>query len=350
MIHQLNEQFIFTAQAGSGGYALTELAERGLKPTEMKWLDQGVGLARAAGGFLHLAQVFRDRPPIFIRHICPAQMEIQMEGSAADLEILARSALALFRGVQTPGSFSVQTVSLGESERSYKRFEVNSAVSEALKNLSPLDVKHPEWIVSIVQVKSRAYLGVSRARDNLSAWAGGARRFAREENQVSRAEFKLMEALETFGVALPQEGLALDFGAAPGGWTRVLRGYGMKVVAIDPALLDERVVSDPGVTHFQGTTQEYMRDGQKCDVIVNDMRMDALLSCQIMGEAAGILNAGGFAIMTLKLPHDNQLKHVRRAMDQLAIWYDIPCARQLFHNRSEVTVLLRPKKRDFMAE
>ena len=88
-----------------------------------------------------------------------------------------------------------------------------------------------------------------------------------------------------------------------------------------------------------------MRQGERCDVIVNDMRMDAMLSCQIMGEAAEILKPEGLAIMTLKLPHENQQRNARRAMDLLSKWYEIPFARQLFHNRSEVTVLLRPKRR-----
>ncbi|HIS99240.1 MAG TPA: methyltransferase domain-containing protein [Candidatus Faecaligallichristensenella faecipullorum] len=345
MIHQLNEGFIFTTQAASEGYGLNEMSERGLGISDLTRLDQGIGLARTPGGFQRLAQAFRDHPPVFIRHICPAQMEIGLTGNDQDLETLGKAARALFKGVQTPKSFSVQTVFWGEGERPYKRFELNGAVSDRLMDLSPLDVKNPEWIVSIVQGPSSAYLGVSRAKDNLSAWAGGARRFAKEPDQVSRAEFKLMEAVEAFSVALPPSGLALDFGAAPGGWTRVLRGYGLRVVAIDPAMLDPRVAQDPGVTHFKGTTQEYMRQGERCDVIVNDMRMDAMLSCQIMGEAAEILKPEGLAIMTLKLPHENQQRNVRRAMDLLSKWYEIPFARQLFHNRSEVTVLLRPKRR-----
>lgn len=344
MIHQINEGFIFTTQATSGGYGLNEMSERGMKPMDLIWLDQGVGMARTPGGFARLARVFAEHPPVFIRHVCPAQIEIALTGDSQDLETLSHAARALFKGVQTPKSFSVQTVFLGEGERPYKRFEVNGAVSAALEDLSPLDVKRPEWIVSIVQNAKSAYLGVSRAKDNLSAWAGGARRFAKEPDQVSRAEFKLMEALETFNLSLPQEGLALDFGAAPGGWTKVLRGHGMKVVAIDPALLDPRVAQDPGVIHFRGTTQEYMRDGETCDVIVNDMRMDAVLSAQIMGEAARILKPDGFAVMTLKLPHENQQKNARHVLELLSKWYSIPLARQLFHNRSEITVLLRPRK------
>jgi hypothetical protein len=46
----------------------------------------------------------------------------------------------------------------------------------------------------------------------LSDWAGGVRRFAREEGQLSRSEFKLLEAFEVFDISVPQKGLALDLG------------------------------------------------------------------------------------------------------------------------------------------
>lgn len=52
------------------------------------------------------------------------------------------------------------------------------------------------------------------------------------------AEFKLLEALEVFGIVLPSHGVALDLAAAPGGWTRVLRRAGEYVTAIDPGELD----------------------------------------------------------------------------------------------------------------
>ena len=58
------------------------------------------------------------------------------------------------------------------------------------------------------------------------------RRFAREEGQVSRAEFKLLEAIELFGVAVREHGVALDLGASPGGWTRVLRRLGPRFVVL----------------------------------------------------------------------------------------------------------------------
>ena len=64
-------------------------------------------------------------------------------------------------------------------------------------------------------------------------------------------------------------------GAAPGGWTRVLRQHGLKVTAVDPAELDPRLRTDRGVTRVRKTIQEYLPGAPRFDVIVNDMRMDA---------------------------------------------------------------------------
>ncbi len=66
-------------------------------------------------------------------------------------------------------------------------------------------MRHPVQVVSVVLAPDEAFLGVSRAIDNLSDWAGGARRFRRDPDQISRAEFKLLEALEVFALDRPRK-------------------------------------------------------------------------------------------------------------------------------------------------
>jgi 23S rRNA (cytidine2498-2'-O)-methyltransferase len=176
----------------------------------------------------------------------------------------------------------------------------------------------------------------------VSDWAGGVRRFKREEGQISRAEFKLLEAMESFGLSLQAGDAALDLGAAPGGWTRVLRKYGMNVVAVDPAVLDARLASDVTVTHVREVAQSYLsKTDEQFDVILNDMRMDARDSAQIMVKAARNLKASGWALLTLKLPKKRMVSFYTSALAVMRESYDVIGARQLFHNRSEVTVALK---------
>ncbi len=169
------------------------------------------------------------------------------------------------------------------------------------------------------------------------------RRFAREDGQISRAEFKLLEALEVFQLVLPPRGVALDLGASPGGWTRVLRQLGQYVTAVDPGALDPRLAGDPQVRHKRMTAEEFLRsEPEAFDLIVNDMRMDARDSARLMGSYAPLLRRHGYALMTLKLPESNQERILEHAFKLLRQSYRVEGARQLFHNRSEVTVWLRP--------
>jgi 23S rRNA (cytidine2498-2'-O)-methyltransferase len=157
----------------------------------------------------------------------------------------------------------------------------------------------------------------------------------------------LLEALEVFGVTLPSQGLALDLGAAPGGWTRMLLEAGMRVVAVDPAKLDARLARQPHVEHYRGYAEEYLEEAikrrRKFNVITNDMRMDAREAARLLVEASACLLSEGFIISVLKLPHATSeidpLKNLSEALRVLDRHFGIVQARQLFHNRQEVTVL-----------
>jgi 23S rRNA (cytidine2498-2'-O)-methyltransferase len=300
---------------------------------------------------------------------------VALAGEAWDVEHLAAVAAKRPELVtaQVDGSrpFSVQSRVLAEGP--YKPFDLNQALSQVVVDATgaALDVRSPEQVVSLAVallplewageaarlgltvVAPRgsntglfALLGVSPVAQNLSAWAGGMRRFAREDGQVSRSEFKLLEAIELFGIQLPERGVALDLGASPGGWTRVLRNLGQYVTAVDPGELDPRVSADPGVRHKRLTAEEYLRsEPDRFDIIVNDMRMDARDSARLMLRFAPLLYAHGLALMTLKLPQEQRAPIVEHALTLLRGGYDVVGARQLFHNRSEITVVLKPKAR-----
>jgi 23S rRNA (cytidine2498-2'-O)-methyltransferase len=212
-----------------------------------------------------------------------------------------------------------------------------------------MDCRWPQQVVSILCTPTTAYVGVSATEDNRSAWPGGKHRFKRDDDQVSRAEFKLLEAMSVFGFEFPAKGRALDIGASPGGWTRVLAARGLEVDAVDPGDLDPRLRNQRGVRHFRRRIQEYSPKGKEFAAIVNDMKMDARDSVEIMLGFAPYLAAEGTAVMTLKLPKmggsataaRKMLDMLREDLERLATGYEVIGARQLYHNRSEVTVALR---------
>ncbi|MBX3061042.1 MAG: 50S rRNA methyltransferase [Anaerolineae bacterium] len=304
--------------------------------------------AVTAVNFFTLAEQWRQQPPIFARHICPVHLVLPVAGLAADVPLLAEvvgADMAAWLDAELP--FSVQTRLLADMP--YKPFDVNTAVAHTLQQQSPapLDVRQPGQILSIVVTAEAAYAGISLAVHNVSDWAGGMHRFARQPAQISRAEFKLLEALAVFHMDLPAGGVALDLGAAPGGWTRILRQKGQFVTAVDPAALHPSLSPDKNVRHLRLTAETYLQQPpDRFDVIVNDMRLDARYSAELMAAYAPYLHRHGCALMTLKLPEGDGPGGSRQAIIEqsrviLNLAYTIAGARQLFHNRSEITLYLK---------
>lgn len=350
--------FVFTTAPQSAIAGLNELRRRDAGIRLVRWLAPGVGLVRMdgagsdwsasvgaaeSGDFAALADRLRTAPPIFVRHVCPAQASVDIDGGRSDLKRLGGALDGLLPRTKRDVPAAVQArLPAAPDSLAYSRFDVHETLAGVLERAGmPLDVRRPGQVVSVLLANGCGYVGISATSDNLSGWAGGERRFAREEGQISRAEFKLMEAVEVFGLHLPLQGAALDLGAAPGGWTRVLRRHGLRVVAVDPADLHPSLADDPGITHERMTAQQYLRCAESFAVVVNDMKMDAGASCDLMNLAATRLLPSALAVMTLKLPQNNQETMARMALRKLETHYRILGARQLFHNRSEVTVALQ---------
>ena len=306
-----------------------------------------------------LRQVKQQRP-IFVRHLAPVQAVIHLSNTENDIGDLALAIanLPTFTLLERGQRFAVQTRLLqtdmetdraGSSKHAYSSGHVNQllAVAIAEETGAVESIKKPQVVVSILCTLEKAYLGISLTTDNLSDWPGGARHFAHLSEQISRAEFKLLEALEVFGVTLPSQGSALDLGSAPGGWTRILLEAGMQVVAVDPAKLDERLSKQPRLEHYRGYAEDYLEEAikrrRKFNVITNDMRMDAREAARLLVQASACLPNDGFIISVLKLPHEtyeiDPLKNLNEALKLLQRHFAIVQARQLFHNRQEVTVL-----------
>jgi len=338
-------RLLFTAQRGSRALACDELLSAMQNATHEAWLSPEVGVLRYDGSWRNAVRALQIAPPLLTRHVCPGEIILPLARHPQDVEDLVEAAAVLAEGLDRARPFSVQTRLLGEGDWPYGRYELNEALSQDwVARGGRLDVRKPAQVLSLNVTPEPAYLGLSWAADNLSNWAGGEQRFRRERGQISRAEFKLLEALAVFRVTLPSGGLALDLGAAPGGWTRVALHQGMRVVAVDPADLHPSLGQHPQVEHAPIVAQRFLsEDSRRFDLLLNDMRMDARGSCEVMMRAYDHLAEGGTAIMTVKLPQTHQARIAQRALSELTRRYALIGARQLFHNRSEITVaLMRP--------
>lgn len=359
-------QFIFSADPEFFATALAELKQVDSQLQLLQKLNPGVGLVESQLDELSFFTILELAQPVFVRHIFPVQATLHLENDEGDPE---RIAVAVVRSpgvklIKKNAAFAAQvrllhslpeeateTTLAPTDKRPYTPFAVKEKIVELVvaKSRGVENIKEPRIVISVVCVGDEAYFGVSKPEQNLSSWPGGERRFARLPEMVSRAEFKLLEALETFGVALPESGTALDLGAAPGGWTRLLLENGLRVVAVDPANLHSSLEGQPRLEHFRGYTENYLELARShrriFDVICNDMRMDARQAAQLMLQASDFLSPKGFALTSLKLPHEtarmHPLKIMNEALEIMGRGYSEVRARQLFHNRQEVTVFLR---------
>lgn len=350
---------LITAQAEFLDSALRELKRLEQRLRSVKMLTPEIALC-SVPDVLAFTRLVAEERPTFARHLAPVQAIIQLQNTDEDLERLAISLAELptFPMLERGQHFAVQTRLVqseeSSSKRSYSGGKVNQLLAEAIVEETGAveDIKKPQIVVSLLCTQEKAYIGISLAHYNLSAWPGGMRHFAQTSEQISRAEFKLLEALETFGVTLPEHGRVLDLGAAPGGWTRLMLEAGLQVIAVDPAKLDPRLVHSPRLAHYRGYAEDYLAEiehqRQQFDMIAGDMRMDARDAARLLIQARTHLRRDGFILSTLKLPHAtasiDPLRNLREALSLLSRAFDIVQARQLFHNRQEVTIIAaRPR-------
>jgi 23S rRNA (cytidine2498-2'-O)-methyltransferase len=337
-------KLIFTTDASSNQMALNEMNSFLENNSFAGWLDGGIGVFDLQTAFAEVAKLFIKNQAMFVRHICPADFELEIKKDVNDIKQILDHKRDLMDKLDKKKTFSIQTRLVSDTSFPYKASDINKKLADALNQEGfSLDVKSPEQIISIFITENLAYIGISLAKYNLSNWSGGEYKFKKDENLISRAEFKLLEAIDVFNLDFRMYKTGLDLGAAPGGWTKVLLVHGLKVVAVDPAELNPTIVKNPNVQHFKGLAQDYLKKSNKFDVIVNDMRMDVKESIALMGVASEYLNSGGIAIMTLKLPTKKVQAIANDSIAKLQDWYNIHDARQLFHNRSEVTVVLKKK-------
>ena len=341
----MTSRFIVTATPELQGSALGELREVAADARRVRSFSDGVCLVETEMPAHDFTEAMIRTDPIFVKHMMPVQSEVALAGDGAtDLPAMWEVVRDVC-GVSAGEELSVQCRRVG-ADHDYtakdvevfigSRFEAGGAVPRFSDLETRLD--DAQKIVSIYLYRDEAYAGCSTARDNLNQHCDEHRVSSRCAREISRAEFRLMEAIRKFGLDIPQ-GRALDLGAAPGGWTKVLADAGMQVVAIDPAELDERVARLPTVTHVRSKAED-CECGGDFDLLVNDMNIDPEESAETMVRMDPHLKPGAFAIMAVKFVIRKPRKLLGNIMPTLAEEYDLLRVKSLFHNRREVTMLL----------
>ena len=174
-----------------------------------------------------------------------------------------------------------------------------------------------------------------------------------KDESVSRAYYKLQEALTRYNGGAFSVGdrltgsVALDCGAAPGGWSKYLidEMKCSKVFSVDPGALDSTVEALEGVEHMRSTIENAIpmlaEKKTTIDLWVSDMCLHAMsdqVDWLLKARDAGILSAKAMFVLTLKCnighsasAYDKQVETEVARLESIAT--DIQTL-HLFSNRS----------------
>ncbi|WP_108805722.1 23S rRNA (cytidine(2498)-2'-O)-methyltransferase RlmM, partial [Xanthomonas fragariae] len=169
---------------------------------------------------------------------------------------------------------------------------------------------------------------------------------AERPDAPSRSALKLDEALLTLltaeeRAALIKPGMRVaDLGAAPGGWTWVLTRQHVHVTSVDNGPLREHVLDTGLVEHLRADGFHWKPaqplDWMVCDMVEQPRRVAERMATWV--REGWCRNT----IFNLKLPMKKRLDETRLCLDlfeQKAEKSLIVRAKQLYHDREEITVL-----------
>ncbi|MEO6264494.1 MAG: 23S rRNA (cytidine(2498)-2'-O)-methyltransferase RlmM [Luteimonas sp.] len=230
----------------------------------------------------------------------------------------------------------------------------SNALRPALRKAGVLDTRdddtRPRLHVCFV-AGDHAFLARSDPRDS-APWPLGIPRLKVHADAPSRSTLKLEEALLVLLDSdershLLQPGMrAADLGAAPGGWTWVLSRQGLRVTAIDNGPLRPHVLDSGLVEHLRadgfGWQPSQPLDWMVCDMVEQPRR--------VAERMATWLREGWCrqSIFNLKLPMKKRWHETRLCLELFAEQARRPLAiraRQLYHDREEVTVFAARRTR-----
>jgi 23S rRNA (cytidine2498-2'-O)-methyltransferase len=225
-----------------------------------------------------------------------------------------------------------------------------AALQDALTDAGLLAARNAPRLHVCLLDRMRVLLGTSDP-DNSSPWPMGIPRLRFPAGAPSRSGLKLVEALALFigDEDLPGRmragRVAIDLGAAPGGWSQVLAARGVRVVAVDNGPIAANVLATQLVEHRREDAFRFRPerpvDWMVCDVVAAPARIAALVAQWVAKRWCRE------TIFNLKLPNRDRWREVQRCYGviekTLATVDDDHALRlkQLYHDRDEVTGHLR---------
>ena len=191
------------------------------------------------------------------------------------------------------------------------------------------------------------WYGFHEANSTAGRWPGGVPMMDTENDPISRAYFKLKEALLWSGIHVSEGDVCAELGSAPGGACQLLLEKGAKVIAIDPAELDPEVLKHPNLTHIRRRGHEVKRrDFRDVRWLFADISMVPNYTLDTVSEivAHDSVDVKGMAL-TLKLTNWEMLDSVPAWIKRVKeLGFKYVRTRQLAFNRQEICLIAAKDK------
>jgi len=276
----------------------------------------------------------------FVARIVPVDRVVR-----ADLPSIVDAVMKI-GGIGAEDAFAVRCRRRGSHDFSSR--DVENAVGSAIE-LGHVDLENPDKIVNVEILFNRAYVSVVRMGEIVEKKIRVERKWEKGKRPINRSELKILEILESFPEMASCK-CAMDLGAAPGGWTKVLSRHAERVYSVDPASLDEKVLRLDNVIHIPKKLEELDNDDvpERVDLIACDANVSARELIPLMGPVVTRFMAeGGFLVLTLKavaFPFRRELEEsaddIAKEMEGLGV--KVLAVKKLPHNtRSEMTFIGR---------
>ncbi len=154
-------------------------------------------------------------------------------------------------------------------------------------------------------------------------------------DRLSRAYYKIDEALTRFSIVLTPDLKVLDIGAAPGGWSQYLCEHGARVVAVDPGELH---IQHENLIHIRDRLENCATELERYapfDMMLCDMNMDPRISADLLCKVSPLITDTASLIMTIKLIYKSRRRNetlIEETIERLSCGYEIIGVKWLLAN------------------
>lgn len=324
---------------------------------ELRARYQYVGPTKLGHGYA-LVEMEPSRPLVFERQRMPRAGFVEMSALKGDRAALAKAIFAELLAEAMPWATLLFTEEEAKSrlpvqlEGFYRDLEkALFKQSSALKSLA----RKPENLISqkrgkILQLflcEEGLFYSIARPEELTADTAGGVLRMRFDSGAPSRSYLKVEEALALLKEEPVAGSLVVDLGAAPGGWTYAFAKRACHVTSVDNGPMKIKGDYSGTVTHLRRDGLTFNPDAKYLPVqwLIADMLIPPPKALALLKKWIGQSWCENL-IVNVKLPQQNPYMGLEAILDWLdSIPYHNLQIRQLYHDRQEVTLFGRVRKK-----